>query len=135
MSTHVELSDDEDLLYVRLRDGQVARTDAYGDHRLVDLDAGGAVLGAEFIGLVEGIDLRGLPDAARLRDALLSHAPPTIPVLSERVSPSTPTTEHQPVPWFHVDGATARLSSHHQDANPAPAAGRTESAESTDDSE
>ena len=72
MSTHVKLSDGGDLLYVRLRDGQVARTDAYGDHRLVDVDAGVVVLGAEFIGLAEGIDLRGLPDEARLRDALMA---------------------------------------------------------------
>ena len=70
MTDHVKFSDDGDLLYVRLRDGQVERTDTYGDHRLVDVDADGAVLGVEFIGLSEGIDLRGLPDCEVLRDAL-----------------------------------------------------------------
>ena len=72
MTEHVKFSDDGDLLYVRLRDGEVARTDTYGDHRLVDVDADGAVLGAEFIGLVEGIDLQGLPDCNAIHDALMA---------------------------------------------------------------
>ena len=77
MSAEVRVNEVGDLLYVRLRDGKIARTDTYGDHRLVDVDAHGSVLGAEFIGVDSEIDLRGLPDAARLRDALLSHAPPS----------------------------------------------------------
>lgn len=66
MTTSVRFSDDFDLLYVTLREGQVTLTREFGDHRLVDFDARGAVLGAEFIGLDGGIDLRGLPDHRKL---------------------------------------------------------------------
>ncbi len=59
MPEQVKLSDDGDLLYVKLREGQVAVTREFGDHRLVDFDANGMVLGAEFIGIDGEIDLRG----------------------------------------------------------------------------
>ncbi len=66
MTTSVKVSDDFDLLYVTLREGQVTLAREFGDHRLVDFDARGAVLGAEFIGLDGEIDLRGLPDHRKL---------------------------------------------------------------------
>ena len=51
MTTSVTLNDAGDILYVRLRDGNVAKTRAFGDDRLVDFDANGMVIGAEFIGI------------------------------------------------------------------------------------
>ena len=135
MSAEVRVNEVGDLLYVRLRDGKIARTDTYGDHRLVDVDAHGSVLGAEFIGVDSEIDLRGLPEAARLRDALLSHAPPSFSVLTEWVSPSIITSERQPVPWFQIDGATGRISSHNQDVSRGTDTDRTERPEPADDSE
>ena len=72
MEPSVRFNDVGDILYVRLRDGHVATTAAFGDDRLVDMDENRSVLGVEFVGVEEEIDIRGLPDQARLRDALLS---------------------------------------------------------------
>ncbi len=71
MPASVKLNEARDLLYVRLGEGKVAETREYGDHRLIDFDANGKVLGAEFITLGDEIDLRGLPDHRRFRDAVL----------------------------------------------------------------
>jgi uncharacterized protein YuzE len=78
MTTSVTLNDVGDILYVRLRDGEVAKTRAFGDDRQVDFDADGAVIGAEFIGIEGKLDLRGLPDSEQIRDALASMMPPHI---------------------------------------------------------
>ncbi len=78
MTTSVTLNEPGDILYVRLRDGEVAKTRAFGDDRLVDFDADGMVIGAEFIGIEGKLDLRGLPDSTRLRDALVTMMPPQI---------------------------------------------------------
>ncbi len=86
MATSAKFSDDFDLLYVTLREGLAAVTREFGDHRLVDFDTTGAVLGAEFIGLDGEIDLRGLPDERRLRDILLTQAPNHIVILTNNPS-------------------------------------------------
>ena len=54
---------DDDILYLRLREGKVGRTIDDGDvWRNIDRDANGAVLAAEFVNASRGINLRGLPD-------------------------------------------------------------------------
>ncbi|MDE2988643.1 MAG: DUF2283 domain-containing protein [Chloroflexota bacterium] len=78
MTASVTLNEVGDILYVRLRNGDVAKTQAYGDDRLVDFDANGLVLGAEFIGVEGKLDLRGLPDSERIRETLTSLMPPQI---------------------------------------------------------
>lgn len=78
MTASVTLNEVGDILYVRLRNGDVAKTQAYGDDRLVDFDAEGLVIGAEFVGVEGKLDLRGLPDSERIRDALTSMMPPRI---------------------------------------------------------
>ncbi len=83
MPASVTLNDAGDILYVRLSDGDVKETREFGDHRLVDFDAGGEVIGAEFIGLDDGVDLRGLPDHCRLHDALLSAALPGLRFMAD----------------------------------------------------
>jgi len=75
MTTSVNLNEAGDIVYVRLAQGEVAETRAFGDDRLVDLDAAGGVLGAEFICAEGRIDLQGMPEQRRLRDALLAAGP------------------------------------------------------------
>ncbi len=74
MATSVNLNDVGDIVYVRLAQGEVAETRAFGDDRLVDVNAAGGVLGAEFICAEGKIDLQGMPEQDRIRDALLASA-------------------------------------------------------------
>ena len=83
MTTSVKLNDTRDLLYVRLREGRAAITKEFGDHRLVDLDQDGQVLGVEFIGIERQIDLRGLPEHRRIHDALIAGAPSDLMILTD----------------------------------------------------
>ena len=62
MAELVKWNDVDDILYIRVRAGKIVRTDTYGDHRLVDVNANGAVIGVEFIGIDGELDLRGLPE-------------------------------------------------------------------------
>ncbi len=82
MTTSVTLNESGDLLYVRLREGQVAKTRAFGDDRLVDFDADGMVIGAEFLGVDGQVNLRGLPESARLSEAI-SFAEAGLEILSD----------------------------------------------------
>lgn len=77
----VSFSDQGDILYVTLSDSAIVTTRAYGDDRLVDFDQDGRVVGAEFIGVATSVDLRGLPETNRLRDAVASRSTPRFTVL------------------------------------------------------
>ena len=85
MTASTKFSDDYDLLYVSLQDGKVAMTKEFGDHRLVDLDASGVVLGAEFIGLDGEIDLCGLPEEEALLSAVQDLVPSHLKILTNLV--------------------------------------------------
>ena len=74
MTGQVKFNDIGDILYVRLREGRIAKTKTFGDDRLVDVDANGVVLGVEFIGIDGELDLRGLPEQEAIRDAIVSSA-------------------------------------------------------------
>lgn len=85
MTTSVKLADTGDLLYVRLREGKIAITKAYGDDRLVDLDNDRNVIGVEFIGIDREIDIRGLPAEAILFSVIQEQIPPGLEVLTDLV--------------------------------------------------
>ena len=62
-----------DALYVSFRcraDGDVARTAHLDARRLIDYDADGHPLGAEFLDASAGIDLDGVPEAATVHATL-----------------------------------------------------------------
>lgn len=67
----VEYDEEADVLYVRLQPGaKVSRTRSLGELRLIDLSDDGAVVGVEFIDASGGVDLRDMPFASRIGDAL-----------------------------------------------------------------
>ena len=60
-------------LYVRLSESAVHETREFGDFRMVDYAADGAVVGVEFLQIAGGIELGGLPEHRRLRAVLAAH--------------------------------------------------------------
>ena len=88
MTESVKFNDVSDILYVRLREGKVATTKAFGDDRLVDLDENGMVLGVEFIGVDREIDLRGLPDQQLLRHSFALEEVADFAVISDDRAPA-----------------------------------------------
>lgn len=58
------------MVYVYLRDQPVARTGTFGDHRMVDFSRSGEVVGVEFIGYDETLDLDDLPAADEVSEAM-----------------------------------------------------------------
>lgn len=68
---HVEYDSESDAIYVTLRqpDGSV-ETEFIDDARYVDYDAAGNVVGVELLGVSQGIDLEGLPEAEKIAEAL-----------------------------------------------------------------
>ena len=85
VTQRVKFNDVGDILYVRLREGRIVTTKSFGDHRLVDLDASGRVLGAEFIGLDGEIDLCGLPEEGTLLSAVQDEVPSHLNILTNLV--------------------------------------------------
>jgi uncharacterized protein YuzE len=72
-SVFVHYDPDVDALYVDLEtrsDGDVHRTVELDASRLIDYDAAGQVLGVEFLGASDGINLDGVPHAEAIRGAL-----------------------------------------------------------------
>jgi uncharacterized protein YuzE len=63
LAPYAEYIDEDDILYVRLRDAPIARTLNLGHWRNIDLDKDGRVVAAEFINVeTAGIDLDGVPE-------------------------------------------------------------------------
>ena len=85
---HMALEYDLDAgaLYVRLCDGEVARTRQLDDNTLIDLDAAGNVLGVEVVAigypwaLAEVLQMDGISAGAKAQ-MLAYFAPPTRPVM------------------------------------------------------
>ena len=77
-------------VYVRLADARPAASRAFGDLRNVDYDSEGRVVGVELIGRPGSLNLDGLPEADRVRDALWAHGyriggdPMFVPVAEDR---------------------------------------------------
>ena len=66
----VTVDEEHRLIYVYLRDAPVARTGEFGDHRMVDFAQSGEVVGVEFIGYEEAVELDGLPAASEVSAAM-----------------------------------------------------------------
>ena len=66
----VNFDEEADVLYVHLAAGEVAETTALGDLRMVDRAADGTILGIEFISASAGIDLRDVPLAGVVSQAI-----------------------------------------------------------------
>ncbi len=71
----VELEHDPeaDVVYVRLTEHRVARTEDIGAGRLVDYDAAGQPVGVEFLGVSRGADTAGVPQREAVERALADH--------------------------------------------------------------
>ncbi len=63
-------NDAGDILYVQLSDEPIARTREYGDECLVDFDADGGIVGAEFIMIDEQFDLARIPSSEMFAEAV-----------------------------------------------------------------
>lgn len=63
-------NDEGDILYVQLSDEPIAKTREYGDECLVDFDAAGGIVGAEFIMIDEQFDLTQIPSAELFEPAV-----------------------------------------------------------------
>lgn len=85
---NVTFSEEGDILYVALSDTSICTTRAFGDERLVDFDSNGQVVGAEFIGVADFVDLRGLPETVRIRDAITSDGASSFTVLMDPIEVS-----------------------------------------------
>ena len=66
----VEHYPDTDAVYVHLSDAKVARTAGSTDGWAIDFAEDGSVVGVEFWGISEGIDLAGIPERVRVQQAL-----------------------------------------------------------------
>ena len=73
MAIRVRVDREASMAYVRLTAAKIHYTEDFGDHRLVDYDETGEVVGVEFIGIEGGADLDGLPEAERVKAALIEN--------------------------------------------------------------
>jgi len=66
----VSYDEEADVLYVQLAAGAVHATLSLGDLRMIDEASDGAVLGVEFVGASDGIDLSNVPFADTIAAAI-----------------------------------------------------------------
>jgi uncharacterized protein YuzE len=71
----LEFSATADAAYVYFAPGDHFRTEHLDDGRNIDYDANGRVLGIEFLGVSQGVELDGLPDAQTLERLLYEQLP------------------------------------------------------------
>ena len=81
----VRINDVGDILYLRFLEAKISTCREFGDLRNVDYDSEGRLIGVELIGLPGGVSLIGLPEADRIRDALIAHGPPKLRVEGDEV--------------------------------------------------
>ena len=81
----VRLNSVGDILYLEFHKEQIAVCRGFGDWRNLDYDSDGRLIGVELIGLAGGVSLRGLPEAERIREALLAHGPPELRIEDDKV--------------------------------------------------
>ena len=68
----ITYSETADALYVQLSDAKVAKVTPVDGLRIVDYAADGSVVGVEFLAASEGVNLKGLPEVARLEQMISS---------------------------------------------------------------
>jgi len=66
----ITYSETADALYVQLKDAEVVRVTPVDDLRIVDYATDGSVVGVEFLAASEGLNLKGLPEIARLEELI-----------------------------------------------------------------
>lgn len=66
----VEYDGEADAIYVRIVERAVVRTVPLDDLRMIDYAADGVVRGIEFIDVHEGVDLRDIPFAREVEEAI-----------------------------------------------------------------
>jgi uncharacterized protein YuzE len=76
----VTYSERADALYIRLREGKIARTRSLDDLRMVDLDENGEPLGVELLHASAGVDLRGLPSAELVEELIRARHLPVVAI-------------------------------------------------------
>ena len=81
----VRVNDVGDILYLQFHKAKIAVCREFGDWRNVDYDKQGRLIGVELIGLPGGVSLRGLPEAERIREALVAHGPPQLRIEGDEV--------------------------------------------------
>ena len=81
----VRVNDAGDILYLQFLNAKVASCREFGDWRNLDYDSEGRLIGVELIGLPGGVSLLGLPEAERIREALLAHGPPDLRIEGDEV--------------------------------------------------
>ena len=57
---------DTDVLYVQLREGDIARQTFLDDTRILDFSVDGSVVGIEFVCASEGVDISDVPFSQRV---------------------------------------------------------------------
>jgi len=74
MANYVKVRVDHEasMMYIRLTPAEIRYTEDFGDDRLVDYDDRDRVVGVEFIGIAGGVDIDGLPEPDRIREALVA---------------------------------------------------------------
>lgn len=70
MRVSVKYDKGADALYVRLAKKPVALTRYLGDGRVADFTEDGSVVGIEFVGVSDGLDLSDIPAEPQVRRAL-----------------------------------------------------------------
>ena len=81
----VRINDAGDILYLQFRDAKIADCREVDDLRCADYDNEGRLIGVELIGLPGGVSLVGMPEADRIREALLAHGPPELRIEGDEV--------------------------------------------------
>ena len=81
----VRVNDVGDILYLRFLHAKIADCREVDDLRCADYDSEGRLIGVELIGLPGGVSLLGLPEAERIRAALLAHGPPELRIEGDEV--------------------------------------------------
>jgi uncharacterized protein YuzE len=66
----ITYSETADALYIQLRDEEVVRVTPIDDLRIIDYAQDGSVVGVEFLAASEGLNLKGLPEGARLAELI-----------------------------------------------------------------
>ena len=84
-TVEVRVNDVGDILYLRFQKAKIAACREVDDLRCADYDSEGRLIGVELIGLPGGVSLLGLPEAERIREALLEHGPPELRIEGDEV--------------------------------------------------
>ncbi len=85
---YAEYLNEDDILYVRVRDAAIARTLNLGHWRNIDLDSDGRVVAAEFINVeTSGVDFDGVPERETI-ERLIEEAGVQLPVDAFEKRPS-----------------------------------------------